>query len=270
MQTPKPPHPHRVYVLYFATLLVVVTFGLLVALLAIWDIQAANIYPEEFPTLSDLLADNTRDARSIYIAFYAIFTLTAALFLWIDLTDETGTVQNAPENTGRVCAETRTRKSAFLSSTIFYVITTVYAILFLLLIIVFDNKTHREDHLLFASVGFVGLVIRVVSLFVRRCVKRTAPCYMPSVAESYGVCAAYTLNFLQCTGCVVCLICLPATGSAEFEYALVTLLSIDPFFQLLDYRYDTICEHTSKTRETRRQISSFKVCIDPRRSQIPP
>jgi len=213
-------------------------FGLLLTILILW-LDAAALHPlNEFPTLSDLLRENTLDVRTIYIAFYPVFCITALTYLVFDVHYNRGVVENEGGPCTFTCCLKRKRHGVFNIAKAIYYATTLYAIFSLLLVLLVTNKQETKfPHYVWAAFAFGSLVVRSIALAVRRFAIRSSPC-----AHDWTI-IPYTINILTSIGSLIILIIFLATGMPELECTLVFCLLPDPLFQLLDYWVETNCEY---------------------------
>ena len=217
--------------LYLLTFLICLLFSLLLTILILWLEEAELPTYDEFPTLSDLIRTNARGIQALYISFYSIFCITALLLLAFDIHWDEGVQMNGTGCCTRKSLSNASRFTYYTTARLIYVATTLYAIVFLLMLLLIDNgeKTNKM-HLVYASLGFGSLVVRSLSLFFRRLYIRSSPC-----EELWSLILAYTLNAIFAFSSLFLLILLPTLGMPELECALTFTLLPDPFFQLMDY-----------------------------------
>ena len=244
--------------------LAIATFSLVIGILIRWDLEA-NWYwlnsGKGYPTLSDLIRLNEDGVmQPLYIVFYSFFTLTAFMFLYVSHTDDTHPLDT---NNGAKssCVSLQVLDSIYHVATIFYWVCTAYGIFTLIMLFLFDNKITKDDHLLYASWGFVSLLIRSWCLWIRRRTRRTTICYVPCKSKecihSFGALLFFVLNTIQVVACTVCVGYFPNSDNARFEFGIVFCLAFDPLFQVIDFVEDRTCEHAIREREkTKSSVTS--------------
>lgn len=242
---------------YFLFLLVVISF---IFFIILWCIGAGKTNVGFHETLSYMLAHD-QDVYIMYITWWSFYTLVSIIFMYIVFTVDICVIDNSNADVRHFqkapCNCSKEAKELIYSlSTAIYLIFDFFKLFGLLMLWLFKTGVDGKSHAIFTGIAIVSSIIVQVFLFIRRMTSRVYISVYP-----YKL-TVLLINFLCIIATIIltCMFLVSIDGALEFAMAI--LIGIDPFFQVIDYRYDAECYHILLQKEIKRDLNVRVVLKD--------